>query len=108
MIRPCIASVVTILVIALSVQAADKVVKCTLVKADAKQNVLTVTTADGKRHNYDVDAATKFIGPRGGVSDDGIKDDRLVKGTPLTLKVAGNNRTLHEVHLPERKPSKGK
>jgi hypothetical protein len=24
-------------------------------------------------------------------------------GAEVTLKVAGNNRTLHEVHLPERK-----
>ncbi len=50
---------------------------------------------------------TKFIGPKGGVSDKALKDDRLVKGVELRLLVAGNNRTLREVHIPERK-SKGK
>jgi hypothetical protein len=50
-----------------------------------------------------VNKDTKFIGPKGGVSDKGIEDDRLVPGAEVTLKVAGNNRTLHEVHLPERK-----
>ena len=56
----------------------------------------------------DVDNATKFIGPRGGVSEQGIKDDRLIKGAELTLVIAGNNRTIHEVRLPERKPTKDK
>lgn len=46
---------------------------------------------------------TKFIGPKGGVSDKGIKDDRLVKGAELKLVVAGNNKTLRAVHLSERK-----
>ena len=46
---------------------------------------------------------TKFIGPKGGKSDKGIEDDRLVKGAEVKLVVAGNNKTLREVHLPERK-----
>ena len=46
---------------------------------------------------------TKFIGPKGGVSDKGIKDERLVAGVELKLVVAGNNRTLREVHIPEKK-----
>jgi len=51
---------------------------------------------------------TEFIGPKGGVSDKGIDDDRLVKGAELKLVVAGNNRTLREVHLPERSKDKAK
>ena len=51
---------------------------------------------------------TEFIGPKGRVSDEGINDDRLVKGEELRLVVAGNNRTLREVHLPERSKDKAK
>lgn len=40
---------------------------------------------------------------KGGVSDKCIKDDRLVKGAELKLVVADHNKTLREVHLPERK-----
>jgi hypothetical protein len=82
--------------------AADKEVKGKVVKVDVKKNVITVMTEDGKK-DYDVNKDTKFIGPRGGVSKKGIEDDRLVAGAEVTLKVAGNNRTLREVHLPVRK-----
>lgn len=83
-------------------QAADKEVKAKLVSVDVKKKILVVTTDDGKKE-YDVNDDTKFLGPKGGKSDKGISDDRLVKGAELTLVVAGNNKTLHEVHLPERK-----
>jgi hypothetical protein len=82
--------------------AADKEVKGKLVKVDLKKNTLTVKTDDDEK-TLDVNDDTKFIGPRGGVSDKGIKDERLVAGVELKLVVAGNNRTLREVHIPERK-----
>jgi len=41
-----------------------------------KRNVITAMTDDGKK-DYDVNQDTKFIGPRGGVSEKGIEDDRL-------------------------------
>ena len=81
--------------------AADKTVQATLVKVDVKKKILYVKTDDGKKE-YAANSATKFIGPRGGVSDAGIKDDRLKPGASLKLVVAGNNRTLREVLLPER------
>jgi hypothetical protein len=102
MLRHSIAVVVALLVLAGSLWAADKEVKGTVVKVDVKKNVITVKTDDGDK-NYDVNKDTKFIGPRGGVSEKGIEDDRLKPGAEVTLKVAGNNRTLREVHLPERK-----
>ena len=73
-----------------------------LVKADAAKNVLTVKTDDGEK-TFDVNDETKFIGPKGGVSDKGIKDERLVKDVELKLVITGNNRTLREVHIPEKK-----
>ena len=82
--------------------AADKDLTGKLVKVDLKTRVLTVTTEDGNK-NYDVNDDTKFIGPKGGISDKGLKDERLVAGVDLKLVVAGNNRTLREVHIPERK-----
>jgi hypothetical protein len=102
MLRHSIAVLVTLLVIAGSLLAADKEVKGKVVKVDVKKNVITVMTDDGNK-DYDVNKDTKFIGPRGGKSEKGIEDDRLVPGAEVTLKVAGNNRTLREVHLPMRK-----
>jgi hypothetical protein len=88
-------------------RAADKEVTGTLVKVDLKASTLTVKTDDGEK-TYDVNAETKFIGPKGGVSDGGLKDDRLVKGVALKLVIAGNNKTAREIHLPERKKGKDK
>ena len=102
MLRHSLAVVVALLVLAGSLLAADKEVKGKIVKVDVKKNVITVMTEDGKKE-YDVNKDTKFIGPKGGVSEKGIEDDRLKPGAEVTLKVAGNNRTLHEVHLPVRK-----
>jgi hypothetical protein len=102
MLRHSIVGLIALLVLAGSLMAADKEVKGKIVKVDVKKNVITVMTEDGKK-DYDVNDDTKFIGPLGGVSKKGIEDDRLVAGAEVTLKVAGNNRTLREVHLPERK-----
>jgi hypothetical protein len=82
----------------------DKQVKGTFVKADLKASTLTVKTLPDKiDKTYDVNDKTKFIGPKGGMSDAGLKDDRLVAGAELSLVIAANNRTCREVHLPERK-----
>jgi len=98
-----ILSIATLLAFAFPLAiAADKELTAKLVKVDAKKNVLTVKTADGDK-NYDVNDETKFIGPKGGVSAKGINDERLTAGVELKLVIAGNNRTLREVHIPERK-----
>jgi hypothetical protein len=76
-----------------------------LVKADVKENTLTVKTADGEK-TYDVNAESKFVGPNGGAADAGLKDERLVKGVMLKLVIAGNNKTAREIHIPERKKGK--
>jgi len=102
MVRHALLTGIAILLLVGLASAADKEVTGKLVSVDAKKMVLTVKTDDGNK-NYDVNDDTKFIGPKGGKSDKGIKDDRLVKGVELKLIVAGNNKTLREVHLPERK-----
>src|SRR5262245_44461253 len=107
MLRRASVGLAALMLLVSGVLAADKDVTCKLVKVDVKKKVLTVVTDDGKKRDYDVNDDTKFIGPKGGESEQGIKDDRLVKDAELKLVVAGNNRTLREVHLPERKP-KGK
>ena len=105
MLRHSIAVVVALLALAGSLLAADKEIKGKIVKVDLKKSVITVKTDDGNK-DYDVNKDTKFIGPKGGLSDKGIKDDRLVPGAEVTLNVAGNNRTLREVHLPVREGKK--
>lgn len=107
MLRRSVATLVVFFLLVSTLLAADKIVKGTLIKVELKKHQLLLKTDDGKK-TYSVDAKTKFIGPRGGVSDAGIKDDRLKPGAPLELVIAGNNKTLREVHLPERKETAGK
>jgi hypothetical protein len=102
MFRYSIAAAVVALVFAATLFAADKEVKGTVVKVDAKANTLTIKTDDGEK-TYDINDDTKFLGPKGGASKEGIKDDRLAKGAEVTILVAGNNKTAREVRLPERK-----
>jgi hypothetical protein len=102
MLRHALAVLVTLLLLVSGVLAADKEVKGKIVKVDQKNMVITVMTEEGAKQ-YDVNDSTKFIGPKGGASELGIKDDRLVKGAEVTLVIAGNNRTIREIHLPERK-----
>jgi hypothetical protein len=105
MLRRSIAPLIAFLLIASAVLAADKTVTVTLIKVDVKKKLLVVKDGEDKKE-YKVDAKTKFLGPKGGLSDAGIKDDRLRPGASLELVIAGNNKTLREVHLPERKDLK--
>ena len=107
MLRIAMAGLFALGLLAGAGRAADKEVTGTLVKVDVKNNTLTVKTAEGNK-TYDVNAETKFVGPKGGVADAGLKDERLVRGVPLKLVVAGNNKTAREVHIPERKKAKDK
>jgi hypothetical protein len=107
MFRCTTAAFAAILLFVSGVQAADKEVKGTVVKVDLKAKTLTVKTADGEK-TFDVNDDTKFLGPKGGVSDAGLKDDRLTAGAEVKLLIAGNNRTAREVHLPERTKAKDK
>jgi hypothetical protein len=107
MLRKAMAGLVTLLFLAGVALAADKEVKGKVVKVDLKKKVVTVQTDDGKKE-YTINDDTKFLGPKGGKSEAGIKDDRFVAGAQITLVIAGNNRTVREIHLPERKKAKDK
>jgi hypothetical protein len=100
------AAAATVLLVIVGVaSAADKEVTGTVVKVDLKESKLIIKTTDGEK-TYDVNAETKFIGPKGGASEAGLKDDRLVVGAEVKLVIAGNNKTAREVHLPVRKKDK--
>jgi hypothetical protein len=107
MLRIAMVGLVALGLLAVVGRAADKEVTGTLVKVDVKNNTLTIKTDDGEK-TYDVNAETKFLGPKGGAADAGLKDPRLVKGVMLKVVVAGNNKTAHEVHIPERTKVKDK
>jgi hypothetical protein len=106
--RLSLAVVVALLAFVGNALAADKEVKCKLVKVDLDKMVLTVVTDEGKTINYDVNDDTKFLGPKGGVSDKRLKDDRLTKDAELVLVIAGNNKTIRDVRLPVRGSDKDK
>jgi hypothetical protein len=107
MLRRALGAMVAFMLFACVAMAADKEVKGKVVKVDAKKNTITVNTLDGKK-TYTINDDTKFVGPRGGASDDGIKDDRLNVGAEITLVIAGNNKTVREVRLPMREKEEKK
>src|SRR5262245_754273 len=69
---------------------------------DVEKKTITLTI-DGKDKVYKVTDTTKFIGPRGGESDDKLKDDRLDKGYKITVVAdAKDEEIAAEVKLPYR------
>ena len=102
MLRHATVVLVSLFVFAGGLLAADKEVKGKVVKVDAAKKMLTIKTDDGNKE-YTLSDDTKFIGPKGGLSKEGIKDERLVPGAEVKLVVAGNNKTVREVHLPAKK-----
>ena len=78
----------------------SKEITATVLKVDAAKNTIRVKTADGKQTELMIDDQTQFVGPRGGVSKDGIKDDRLHVGAQL--KVTMDGKTVKEIQLPYR------
>lgn len=105
MLRSVLAGILALILWTGVATAADKEVKGTIVKVDVKGGQIVVKTDDGEK-TYDINAETKFVGPKGGASEAGIKDDRLTKGAEVKLVIAGNNKTAREVHLPVRKSDK--
>jgi hypothetical protein len=101
-LRHAVAGLLALLIVAGAAVAADKEIKGKVVKVDLKKKTLAIMTEEGKKV-YTISDETKFIGPKGGISDAGLKDDRLTEGAEITVVVAGNNKTVREVHLPERK-----
>ena len=100
MLRNVIAGLVALLVVAGIALVADKEVNGKVVQVDIKKKQVTVQTDDGEK-KYTINDETKFLGPRGGTSAAGIQDDRFVTGAEITLVLAGNNKIVREIHLPE-------
>lgn len=74
-----------------------------MLSVNVKVNTITFTVkASGKERTFKVDKETKFIGPRGGPSEEGIKDDRLNKGYEVFVLADSSGDVAREVHLPFR------
>lgn len=74
---------------------------------DESKKTLTLTI-DGKDRVFKVIDTTKFTGPRGGESDDKLKDDRLDKGYKITVVAdAKDEDVAGEVKLPYRNEREG-
>ncbi len=84
------------------VKVEGKEVKGEITKIDKDKTTFKLKTEDGKTVDYTIDDATKFLGPKGGVSKEGAKDDRFIVGAPVTLLVSKDGKKLLEIHLPNR------
>lgn len=111
MLRKSVSAVLSLLIVAglAAAQTKDakkdaKEIKATVVKADPAKKTLTVKMEDGKTQVLNIGDDTKFVGPKGGVSDAKLKDDRLTPGAEVKLVMGGTGgKTVTEVHLPVRK-----
>ena len=55
-------------------------------KVDVKKGTLTITATKTKKdRKFKVTSKTKIVGPRDGVSEDRLKDDRFAKGAKVTV-----------------------
>ena len=81
-------------------------IKAKVTKVDATKMTVSVTTDDGKKMDLTVTDDTKIVGPRGGVSKDRLKDDRLTVGAEI--KVTMDGKKVTQIQLPMRKPGAGK
>jgi hypothetical protein len=72
-----------------------------------KKKTVTVSVG-GKEKTVEIASTTKFVGPRGGVSEDGLKDDRMTKGAEITVTLAANNKTARQIQFSVRKKEKKK
>ena len=88
----------------------DKAITAKVKAVDAEKGTITVTLADGKEKTFKVEKTTKIVGPRGGVSDDRLKDDRLAKGSEVKIVPGADGKSVKEVRLGFRKkpPAKDK
>jgi hypothetical protein len=73
--------------------------KGTIVSVSRAHSTITIDV-NGTKTDYVVNDETQFIGPREGMAAKGIRDDRVVEGSPVSIVVSG--KTLKEVHLPYR------
>jgi hypothetical protein len=78
-------------------------IKATVLKVDVDKGTATVQTEAGKKLELKLGEEVKYLGPRGGVSDKGIKDDRFVAGSEVRVVMDAGGKTVKEIHLPYRK-----
>ena len=78
--------------------AADEGVTGTIVKVDKAKKTLTVKTDDGVK-TYSASKETKFFGPRGGASENGIEDDiyREIARSPTSTDDVSKKMKLQKI-----------
>jgi hypothetical protein len=79
-----------------------------VLKVDADKRTATVETETGRKMELKLGEDVKFVGPRGGVSKEGIKDDRFVAGAEIRVVLDSGGKNVTEIHLPFRKSDKDK
>ena len=111
MLRKSVGAIVGLLVMVGMVaaqQAKDKDAKggkeitAKVTKVDAAKMIVSVTTDDGKKMELKVGDDTKIVGPRGGVSKERLKDDRLKAGAEIKVTMSADGKTVKQIQLPMR------
>ena len=112
MLRPLLGTVLGFLICAGGLQAKEvkkgsdptKGHAATVKSVAPVQKTLTVVI-NGQTRVVNITGDTKIIGPRGGVSEDGLKDDRLRPGSKIKIVFNPGGKSAKEIHLGGRKKS---
>jgi hypothetical protein len=77
---------------------------------DPTRMTITITAAGGRDMTFKVTDTTAIVGPRGGVSAERLKDDRLGRGKEVTVVPTADGKGAKEVRLGFRdtEPATGK
>jgi hypothetical protein len=82
----------------------DKEVVGKVKAVDLVKKSFTITLLKGgKDQTFLVNDKTKFVGPKGGVSTEGLKDDRMAKGSEVRVTPAPDRKTAEQVRFAKRK-----
>jgi hypothetical protein len=73
----------------------------TVKSVNVDKETVTVTIA-GKDRVFSVDKETAIVGPRGGVSQKRLTDDRLARGNEITVVTSADGKKVLEIRLPVR------
>jgi hypothetical protein len=63
---------------------------------------------DKQKVTYTLEAKVEFMGPLGGIVEDGVDDDRFIVGSVVRLEKDANGDKLVRIHLPSRQRPAGK
>jgi hypothetical protein len=74
-----------------------------ITKVDIVKSAIIVTDPDKKELTLNISKDTAFYGPKGGVSKEKIKDDRVAVGKEIQISLGKDGKTVEYIVLAAKK-----